>query len=397
MYKFINNLEKSTETTIFVKKNQQNPPCTMNKDIKNLTSCYIVSQKSEELRLENHLNFTNSIIQRKSVNMEEVGKGLDLNIQQQSGVMKFKRFLKNKFTTFGSLYLPFVMILIKKLYSDTNTLFLAIDGTNLGNSCGALMVSAIFGEYQIPLCWSVKKGNKGHFSASEHQKLLETAKQIIPNIEKVIVLGDGEFYSHELVSFIEQEKWQYVFRMAKDTIIEDKNLDTYKLKELEFDKFLHFFYLENCTVGEKRKEGVNIFGIHEKQYKDPIYLASNIDNLPEIRYIYKKRWWIETLFAGIKSRGFNIHKTRIKNPEMLSNLLIFVCIAFCFCHIIGKNILDTQYILPNILRKDRIDSYSAVNIGLKIVEYCYEKKIPFFHFFQNIIDYPNLKTQTIMM
>src|SRR5215813_12010052 len=36
---------------------------------------------------------------------------------------------------------------------------------------------------------------------------------------------------------------------------------------------------------------------------------------------YQKRWGIETLFAALKSRGFNLEDTHIQDPERLSRLL----------------------------------------------------------------------------
>jgi DDE family transposase len=43
---------------------------------------------------------------------------------------------------------------------------------------------------------------------------------------------------------------------------------------------------------------------------------------------YKKRWGIESLFEALKSRGFNLEDTRLKDSERLSRLLALLALAF---------------------------------------------------------------------
>ena len=59
-----------------------------------------------------------------------------------------------------------------------------------------------------------------------------------------------------------------------------------------------------------------------KGYKEPIYLLTNIELAREAMHWYKKRFLIETLFSDQKSRGFDIHKSHLSDPERLKLLLI---------------------------------------------------------------------------
>ncbi|WP_091546875.1 transposase [Thermoflexibacter ruber] len=82
---------------------------------------------------------------------------------------------------------------------------------------------------------------------------------------------------------------------------------------------------------------------------------------------YRRRWSIETLFGDLESRGFNINKTSVKNPEMLQNLLILVAIAFCFTFIMGLAKPLFKDILPKIFRKNRLKSYSVFHINHRLL------------------------------
>ena len=43
---------------------------------------------------------------------------------------------------------------------------------------------------------------------------------------------------------------------------------------------------------------------------------------------FHKRMSIETYFSDQKSRGFNLHKSHISNPDRLSRLMMAACLAY---------------------------------------------------------------------
>ena len=50
---------------------------------------------------------------------------------------------------------------------------------------------------------------------------------------------------------------------------------------------------------------------------------------------YRKRWGIETLFGALKSRGFNLEDTHLKDAERLSRLLDLLALAFTWAFVVG--------------------------------------------------------------
>lgn len=51
---------------------------------------------------------------------------------------------------------------------------------------------------------------------------------------------------------------------------------------------------------------------------------------------YRKRWGIETLFGALKSRGFNLEYTHLKDPERLSRMLALLALAFTWAFVVGQ-------------------------------------------------------------
>ena len=54
----------------------------------------------------------------------------------------------------------------------------------------------------------------------------------------------------------------------------------------------------------------------------------------QLHEIYRKRWGIETLFAALKSRDFNLEDTRIQDPVRLSRLFALLSLAFTWAFVI---------------------------------------------------------------
>ncbi len=51
---------------------------------------------------------------------------------------------------------------------------------------------------------------------------------------------------------------------------------------------------------------------------------------------YAKRWAIETLFSCLKSRGFCLESTHLKDPERLSRMIALLTIALCWAFRTGE-------------------------------------------------------------
>jgi hypothetical protein len=50
---------------------------------------------------------------------------------------------------------------------------------------------------------------------------------------------------------------------------------------------------------------------------------------------YRLRWGIETLFAALKTRGFNLESTHFRHAERLSKLIALLALAFCWAMLTG--------------------------------------------------------------
>jgi hypothetical protein len=61
---------------------------------------------------------------------------------------------------------------------------------------------------------------------------------------------------------------------------------------------------------------------------------------------YTRRWGIETLFAGLKTRGFHLEETHVTDPKRLSCLIGVLAIAYCWAFAVGLWLCEMEPLRP---------------------------------------------------
>jgi hypothetical protein len=301
------------------------------KDIKNcLNKAYGKDHgKSQAQRFNVLAKLLYAVIKSSQCSLQNLGSHTPDLIDLESRIKKAKRWLNSKYTDFETYYLPHLHLVFASLKAKEWVLI--IDGSEVGNGATALMISLVWRNRAIPICWLVKKCKKGHLSVATHLEVVQKLADLLPPSDnRIVLLGDGEFDSPELQYFCKQQGWYYVFRTAKNTLISpDKNLNnSFAVGTLCPFENHHYWLVEQVYFTKKMYGPVNLMTWHDPKFENPIFLVSNLEWAKDLMDYYSKRFLIETLFRDIKSSGFNIDKVRIKDPNKLFNLLIIVAIAF---------------------------------------------------------------------
>ncbi len=266
-------------------------------------------------------------------------------------------------------FLPFVNCLLESFTSLNIPLVLAIDGSVVGKGCMCLMISLLYKNRALPLAWCVVKQPKGHMSEALHIDLLREVKAMVPDQKEVIVLGDGEFDGIFWLKEIEISGWQYVCRTAIDSIlIEDGEKFNFKRLSTNGDDY---FALPQVKFTHRGYGPLQAIFWKGKKHKAPICLVTNMFLAEEACAWYQKRFHIETFFSDQKSRGFNLHKSHLDDPERLHRLIIAAALAYIWIIYLGCLAMKEKLCFE-IHRTDRCD-YSLFRMGLKLLSYFMNK------------------------
>ncbi len=356
-----------------------------------LKSLHEVAPEGNALKRINTLSgLVSGMIRKGSSHLPDIGSGLRKNIDAHSKTTAAKRFVENKWTDYETHFLPFFSAFLRGVLlcmtDISKGITIVIDGSQVGKDNAALMMSLVWGGRGIPICWIVKSGGKGHFKVEDHIKVLEKAIKILQSVlssdTPVTLLGDGEFDAIQLQELCLACGWNYVLRTARNTVFFEQG-ERFQAKVVSPEKTQNTHFVPKVEFTEKRFKYLNFVCWHdEKRHEEPIYLVSNLLCAGEIIEFYDQRYSIECLFKDMKSTSFNLHKTRLKNPQAVSNLIIIAALAF-----ILLTVLAIQYDQPKWRKKvQRVRAdrkvLSFFTFAYKLIDYFSDNDICFRFSFQ---------------
>lgn len=314
--------------------------------------------------LETLVFMISGIIGSKSCQLPKIASRTPGSVHPDSRTKQFSRWVQNENVTFDLYFLPFVGPLLERL-AAVRPLVLIMDGSAVARGCVTLMVSVIYAHRAIPVGWLVIEGAKGHFPTETHLALVREVKARVPATATVIFLGDGEFDSPELQAELEGYQWQYVCRTAKNILIR-LDEDWLSLADLAVTRGQPVFRKQ--ALFTKAAYGpVMVIAWWDARYPDPIYLVSNMTSGQRACDWYRKRMHIETFFSDQKSRGFQIDRSHLSDPERVHRLLLAASLAYLWVIYLGTAAHDDDW-LPVIHRRHRCD-LSLFQLGLRLLDY----------------------------
>ena len=155
-----------------------------------------------------------------SIHLSRIGNEFPIEGKTDSLVQRIRRFLKNQKISDKEVYKPIAQLVIQAA-SVGGRIRLIVDVTPLYGNLKIFSVSIAYRSRAVPLVWEVIDA-AGVTDAPTQIQLLEYVDSLIPNkAVDVVVIGDGEFRSTELMGWLYTKRWHYRLRVAKDTYIQN--------------------------------------------------------------------------------------------------------------------------------------------------------------------------------
>jgi hypothetical protein len=244
----------------------------------------------------------------------------------ESRVKRFSRWFDNDSIREEVYCLPYAEVLLRHV--ALQTVVLVMDGSGVGRGCCALMRHVISKGRALPLTWRVRQCPKGHCPEDLHIALVALVRTLIPEGTQVVFLGDGEFDGITLQETMQEAGWWYACRTSKGNMVtwEDATFSVEALGAcLKPGRLIELKEVQ----GTREAYGpVLLLCCWAQGHAEPLYLVRNRSSAEEAIEYYAKRFRIETFFSDQKSRGFNIQKSHLTDPQRLSRLLIAACLAY---------------------------------------------------------------------
>ncbi len=313
------------------------------------------------------------IVMSRKAQLAVMSGEVPVPIKEKSVEMRMRRWVKNERIDVEVTYMPFARQILEALASEP--LVLVMDGSAVGRGCMVLMVGVVYRKRALPLAWVVYKGKKGHTTAARHIEVLEKVLPLIPEGAEVILLGDAEYDTTEMLSWVmENTDWHFVMRTSPHIQIQEGETwhEISSLAPSEPDRIVT---ASQVAFTQAAALPLNVVAWWGSGYDAPIFLVTDLDDGNRAFQFYKRRFRIETFFSDQKSRGFHIHKSHLSDPARLSRLLIAACLTYIWMICFGLFVI-AQGKTKLIDRTDRIDK-SLFRLGLDWFRYVLKRGLPF--------------------
>ena len=287
-----------------------------------------------------------ALVQSNSVQFIKTAKFLNSDVKVQSNMTRIQDFYREV-----EINYDFVAILLLTLLPKNKKLRICIDRTewDFGKTqINILMVLVGHGDFQVPFYWEMLDNNSGNSNSGDRIDLLEKVFKIVDKKRIGLIVADREFIGHKWLKWLKDQGLTFCVRAPKSHHIHRLNGEILKAQELA-ELFPNGTYLVDCMVD-------NVWGnvyIKPLPDSDILFLFGNCQ--PKfLAQLYRKRWSIEVFFQNIKTRGFNIEDTHLKELQRIRKLIAMVSIAYAFCVSLGI------YVNRNIRKiKVNIDNYKV--------------------------------------
>lgn len=250
-----------------------------------------------------------------------------------------------------------------------------VDGTKIGSGYQLLMVSLAYRRRAVPIAWCWIRHVRGHSSAAKQIILLKHVRSLIPQEIPVFLVGDSEFGSIAVLQQLTQWRWFFVLRQKGNLGLWGQEQTGWQRLDRLVQKAGQSAWCPNGYLTQTDIFPVSVLIHWQKGEKEPWCLAANLPDASLTLRYYRKRMWIEEMFADFKKHGFDLESTMLRNTPRLSRLTLAVAFLYVWLLSVGRRTIRSgrRHLVD---RKDRRD-LSLFQIGLRFINRCLLHSHPF--------------------
>ena len=324
--------------------------------------------KQRKTQVQNFVWLIVGIFHSRSVSLSKIAGKVISTAKNVSTVRRLSRFLASSAVDVRSWYRSTAKAWLVAQAQQVGEIRLIVDGTKIGYGYQLLMVSLAYRHRAVPIAWTWVRHVRGHSSAEKQIILLKYVRSLISQKTPVFLVGDSEFGSIAVLHQLKQWRWFFVLRQKGNTgLWLDERTGWQQLDRLA-QKAGKSAWCLNGYLTQSDIFPVTVLIHWQKGEKEPWCLATNLpDATLTLRY-YRRRMWIEEMFADFKKHGFDLESTMLRNSPRLSRLTLAVAFLYVWLLSVGSRTVRAG-LRHFVDRKDRRD-LSIFQIGLRYIDRC---------------------------
>jgi hypothetical protein len=287
-------------------------------------------------RLNFLAQFLLALLKVRSVSLAELATGFGGKAKVESHYKRLQRFFRGFAIDQDAL----ARLLVRLVPVGDGPWRLTMDRTNwqFGKAdINFLVLGVAYRGIALPLFWSVLE-KAGNSDTAERIALMGRFLAVFGAAQSGALLADREFVGEDWFRWLQQQGIPFHQRLKRNTLIPNAWNRRMRLDTL-------FGALQpgecRCLPGRRPVWGgfVHLSALRLED-GDFLFIASSGAPQAEAIDAYADRWQVETLFGGLKSRGFNFEDTHLTDPQRLSKLMGLLALAFAWTYRTGELLHD---------------------------------------------------------
>jgi hypothetical protein len=302
----------------------------------------------------------------KKATLGHLADNLPLPILATSRLKTLQRFLDSPNFCKEKIWWGIWIEMMIGYWQKQEPIFLAIDRTSW-RKYNLLVVSWIIQGRAIPINWQLLD-KLGSSNLDDQQSVIYPITCLLPDYSFVL-LGDREFCSKHLATWLLEIGWGYCLRLKKSTYVQLKNDELVTLNQLASQPGISIF-LQGVNISTTaHKFPFNVVAHYPKEHHGmPIeegwFILTTFSNLETAVQAYATRFQLEEMFRDYKSYGFNLELTQLNGSRFdawfLLLTLVYSVLAFTG---ICTTESDKKYLVRTDSSKRQSARYSIITVA----------------------------------
>lgn len=319
-----------------------------------------------ETRLTNLLWMMCGLFLSRSVQLNHIARKMPSRAKKLSTVKRFSRFLDNSLVRTRLWYDPFARWMAQSAGSG-GQVHLIVDTTKIAFGFRLVMVSVAYRRRSWPLVWSWMSGVKGHSTSRTQIALLKAAQGLLPAHCSISVVGDCEFGRCPLIAYLREAGWDYALRQVGRQRVWWQGNGRWQRVDSLLDQ-PGGRWLGWVVLTQANEQLTHLVAYWRKGETEAWWLATNQRSLRAAVRLYRRRMWIEAMFADFKKHGFDLESSHLRSAQRLGRLTLLVSLLYLWLLALGRH-LELSHQVDLVDRHDRRD-LSLFRLGWDFLERC---------------------------
>jgi hypothetical protein len=254
----------------------------------------------------------------------------------QSHQRRFRRWLSNRRIDVVTVQ----QVLMAQALSrwGKERLYLSLDTTVLWNCFCLVWVGVVYRGRTIPIAWRVVAQASSSVGLGTIQRVLRQAAQVMPEGATVVLLADRGFADGKLMKYLKETGWHFRIRIKRSFQFQLAGR-WHQVSSVRLQPGQAYF-TPAVSLG-KRKPYANVYlaFAHDQPSDEDWVIVSDEPTTLQTFAQYRFRFQVEESFLDLKSNGFSLEASRLRDKFALTQLCGVIALTMLFLVLQGTQVV----------------------------------------------------------